>query len=85
MGYESSWRRLFAPKIAAIIKQFPHDCQERKLALREIWPKDEERKYWPYKVYLDEIARQTGRKPPLGVKLSKPVPGQLELPMGEKR
>ena len=40
-----------------------------------------ERAHWPYKVYLDEIARQTGKKPnPIRRdKKNRPAPGQLSL------
>lgn len=79
---QRTWRDVFAPKIAAVIKQFPKDCPERRKALRAVWPRNEERKYWPYKVYLDEIARQTGKKPPLRARNKQPVPGQLALPLG---
>jgi len=71
-----TWREHFAPKIAAVIRQYPADCPERRKALRDCYDAGE-RRHWPYKAYLDEIARQTGRKRPAKIK---PVPAeQLSL------
>ena len=76
-----TWRDHFTADIEKVLKQYPSDCPERRKALREVWPRSEPRKYWPYKVYLDEIARQTGKKPPLRSTIKKPTPGQLSLPI----
>ncbi len=64
MDYESSWRRHSAPIIARILAEFPEGA-ERKAALHGAYPFGE-RKYHPYKIWLDEIARQEHRKPKLG-------------------
>jgi len=73
-----TWREHFAPRIAAIIKRYPEDCPERKKAFRDAWDAGP-RRYHPYKVYLDEIARQTKRKAPLRQNKRSPVHGQLRL------
>jgi len=41
----------------------------RAKALRDAYPFGE-RRYWPYRVWLDQLARMTGRKPPLGTRRS---------------
>lgn len=56
----SRWREFAAPIIAAIIRRYPPG-KERRAALRDAYPFGE-RKYHPYKIWLDEIARQEGRK-----------------------
>ena len=63
---------------AQITKMQAEDTPERRKALREAYPAGE-RKYHPYKVWLDEIARQTGRKSTPTPNRNKPVPGQLSL------
>lgn len=68
----------YRPLIAAVLQQHPHNTKERRKALREAYPSGE-RGHWPYRVWCDEIARQTGKKPPLGIKRDKPVPGHLSL------
>lgn len=75
-----SWRESFRPIIAAVLREHPEDTPERRKALREAWPAGE-RAHNPYKIWLDEIARQTGRKPPLGPRPPRngPVPGQGRL------
>lgn len=60
MTYRDRWR----PIIAKVIAENPEaDQKVLRAALRAAWPKRELRSGWPYKVWLDEIARQTGRKP----------------------
>jgi hypothetical protein len=60
-----SWREIAAPIIAKVLADTDGRPQgERLKALRNAYPFGE-RKYHPYKIWLDEIARQTGRKPPL--------------------
>lgn len=74
-----SWRECFRPIIAAVLREHPIDGPARRKALREAWPAGE-RAHHPYKIWLDEIARQTGRKPPLGARpCNGPVPGQGRL------
>lgn len=74
-----SWREHFIPIIAAVLREHPADGQERRKALREAWPASE-RAHHPYKIWLDEISRQTGRKPPLRIRPNKgTVPGQGRL------
>lgn len=64
-----TWRDKFRPVIAGVIfaaRLRGDDERGIRRSLREAWPPDEPRAYWPYKVWLDEIARQLGRKPKLG-------------------
>lgn len=49
-------------------------------ALREAYPYGV-RRHWPYKIWLDEIARQRGTKPPLGSPADAANPDQLALPI----
>ncbi len=67
-----TWRDKFRPVISRVLKEHEgqSDAEIRK-ALREAWPKGEPRAYWPYRVWLDEIARQRGRKPPTKRKVQK--------------
>ena len=66
-----TWRERAAPVIADVLAQYPDDSRERRKALREAYPFGE-RTNLPYQVWLDEIAKQTGRK-----KKSDPFTGQL--------
>jgi len=54
-----SWREIAAPIIANVIASKPEDLRR---ALRDAYPFGP-RRHWPYKVWLDEIARQLGRGP----------------------
>lgn len=56
------WRREARPIVAAVLERFD-DPQSRdcRRALREAYPFGP-REHWPYKVWLDEIAVQTGRR-----------------------
>lgn len=82
---DSIWRDRAAPIIAATIAAHP-DGVGLPAALREAYPFGE-RKYHPYKIWLDEIARQLGRKPKLGTvikrpgipTLAEPDPNQLNI------
>lgn len=56
----SLWRARAAPIIAKVLTDFPNE-PERSKALREAYPFGP-RQYHPYKIWLDEIKRQTGRK-----------------------
>jgi len=57
-----TWRDTAAPIIRAVLERTKGEtpAQVRK-ALREAYPFGE-REMWPYKVWCDEIRRQTGRK-----------------------
>jgi len=60
---ESHWRNHAAPIIARVIAENAgKDENAIKLALREAYPFGQ-RKYHPYKVWLDEIQVQLGKKP----------------------
>jgi len=61
---ESSWRDIAAPIIRQVLALGLETKAQRK-ALHAAYPFGE-RKYHPYKIWLDEISRQTGRKPKLG-------------------
>ena len=55
-----------APIIAEVINDIGRDdMKELKSKLREAYPFGL-REYHPYKIWLDEIKRQLGTKPPLG-------------------
>jgi hypothetical protein len=63
----SSWRDTARPIIAKVIEEYNPDVDYKslKVKLREAYPFGE-RKYHPYKVWLDEIKRQlTGNKKPI--------------------
>lgn len=74
----TTWREYMAPIIAAVLQEHPNDTRERRKALRDAYPAGE-RAHHPYKVWLDEIARQTGKKPNPVRSGNKPAPGQLKL------
>jgi len=70
--YESHWRSTAAEVIAEVLDQCgplltPEDEKACRARLREAYPFGE-KKYHPYKVWLDEIARQMGKKWPIGHK-----------------
>lgn len=57
-----TWRMIAKPIIAETLKEMKGKSeQEIKRALREAYPFGE-RVYHPYKIWLDEIKRQTGKK-----------------------
>lgn len=62
---DSSWRKYAAPIIAETIREMPDGATDKDLrrALRDAYPFGE-RKYWPYKVWCDEVRRQLGKKKP---------------------
>jgi len=76
----SYWREYAKPIIASVIVQYPLSGKEQRRALRDAYPFGE-RRYHPYKIWLDEIARQTGRKPPLYGRSRVPLQeeGQISL------
>ena len=62
---ESEWRKICGPIIRGIISDIGlHDTKALRKALHEAYPFGE-RKYHPYKIWLDEIRRAKGLKPPL--------------------
>jgi len=81
-----TWRESFRPQIAAIIA-LNEGKPEREIrkALRGAsqFRHKSDRRYWPYKVWLDEIRLQLGRRPPLGTRKAviaqERNPNQLEL------
>jgi len=67
---QSRWRREATPIIAKVIEDSKgKSLKEIKAALREVYPFGE-RRYHPYKVWLDECQRQLGLKWPIGHKLA---------------
>lgn len=55
-----SWRDRLAPVIAKVIAEVGREEPKRlRAALRDAYPCGE-RKYWPYKVWCDEVRRQLG-------------------------
>jgi len=57
----SYWRDKATPIIAAIISAHPADTPERRRLIRDAYPFGP-RQYHPYKIWCDEVARQTGKK-----------------------
>ena len=79
MYSESWWRNRCAPIIRQVLAEFA-GAEEKviRAALRDAYPFCE-RKYHPYKIWLDEIARQRGRKPKLGTVVNrKGYPSQAD-------
>jgi len=74
---ESNWRNVAAPIIAKVLADHPDGVGLAK-SLREAYPFGE-RKMHPYKIWCDEVARQTGRKPPLGSRVN--VYGKIAAPI----
>ena len=76
----SSWRDRLSPIVADALA-FAQDngmtVAETRQHLRNAFPCGE-RKYHPYKIWLDEIRLQTGKKH-LGTKTVKPLQGQQKL------
>jgi hypothetical protein len=63
---ESSWRDSAAPIIARVLADTRYMPEKDiRAALHRAYPFGM-RKYHPYKIWLDEIARQRGTKPKLG-------------------
>lgn len=56
------WREKAAPIIADVIRQVGRDDEKTlRKALRDAYPFGE-RRYYPYKVWRDEIKKQVGRR-----------------------
>lgn len=73
-----AWRDYAAPIIAKVLKENRGKPEkEVRKALKEAYPFGE-RKYHPYKIWLDEIKIQTGRKK-RGVAKDVILPNQTKL------
>jgi hypothetical protein len=60
----TTWRERAAPIVARVLRETKGKPErEVRAALREAYPFGE-RTYWPYKVWLDEVARQRGTRRP---------------------
>lgn len=56
----TTWRDMARPIIARVIQEHESDdIRSIRRALREAYPFGE-RKYWPYKVWCDEVREQLG-------------------------
>jgi hypothetical protein len=63
----STWRERFAPAIREVILKHKGESENAiRKALRELWDAAGmgERRYHPYKVFLEEVRRQLGKKKP---------------------
>lgn len=72
MKFESQWRKKSAEVILDVLDQCgslttPEDMKAVRARLSEAYPFGE-KKYHPYKIWLDEIKRQLGLKWPIGHK-----------------
>lgn len=62
MSKRETWRDKARPIIAEVLLEHAgEDEKEIRSALRDAYPWFE-RKYWPYKVWCDEIRRQMNKK-----------------------
>jgi hypothetical protein len=69
-----TWRDSARPRIAKVIEEVgTEDMKALRKALFEAYPYGE-RRYWPYKVWCDEIRTQLGLKRP-----KEPADGTLPL------
>lgn len=63
MSQEATWRNVARPLIARVIAEVgTEDAKALRQALRDAYPFGQ-RKYWPYKVWLDEIKHQLAPTP----------------------
>lgn len=63
---QSNWRNAARPIIARVLEETRGEPEKIiKARLLEAYPFGQ-RQYHPYKIWCDEIARQRGKKPPLG-------------------
>ena len=74
MKFQSHWRKTAAEVISEVLDQCgtvdfssPENYKAVRARLREAYPFGE-KKYHPYKIWLDEIQRQLGKKWPVGHK-----------------
>jgi len=81
---ESHWRRVAAPIIAAVLEKYPVPSADQEKALREAYPFGE-RKYHPYKIWLNEIKQQKGGRRVVVLDERKLVFGSRVDPFGEGR
>ena len=72
----ATWREIARPIIAKVIAENGDDGGKLKRALFEAYPFGQ-RKHFPYKVWLDEIKIQTGRKPVRSRKTQTPTMAEL--------
>lgn len=79
---QSHWRHRAKPIIARVLWETEgRSDKEIQAALLEAYPFGP-KAFHPYKIWRDEIARQTGKKPPLGTRTRKAPeadPRQTEL------
>ena len=67
---ESNWRKTATPIIAKVLVEMKGKPEkEVRTALKDAYPFGQ-RKYHPYKIWLDEIKRQTGHLWPIGHKVA---------------
>lgn len=77
-----SWRDHARPIIHSALEATKGKPEKDiRAALRAAYPYGV-RRHWPYKIWLDEIQRQRGTKPPLGAHAAAVNPDQLTLPIG---
>lgn len=63
---DSHWRDRATPVIARVLAETRGEPEKTiRARLKEAYPFGQ-RQYHPYKIWLDEIARQRGKKPKLG-------------------
>ena len=81
---KGTWRDMCRPIIAKVISEVgKEDKKALRVALREAYPFGD-RRYWPYKVWLDEIKVQLGKRK-YGARRPAPVPKeQMSLFEGDK-
>lgn len=73
-----SWRETSRAIIAKVLADMKGQADEQvKKALREAYPFGQ-REHHPYKIWLDEIQIQTGKRR-FGIKRVKPNPDQKEI------
>jgi len=69
-----SWREHCSPIIAEVIRRVgKSDMKALRKALKEAYPYGQ-RKYHPYKVWLDEIKRQLNPEPVKQTSVCRPIP-----------
>lgn len=67
---DSRWRKVASPIIARVLAETCGQAErEIRAALRDAYPFGE-RRYHPYKIWLDEIAKQRGGKKKVATKQS---------------
>ncbi len=73
-SYGATWRDHARPIIAKVIARVGRDdVKALRRALREAYPFGE-RRYWPYKVWCDEVRRQRGTFGPRNDRHTRPLP-----------